>query len=132
MDEVKRIFKPEFLNRLNEIVIFQDLDIEDMKKIVDLELSKVYKRLKSKEITLVVPDEVKTFIIEKGYDKKYGARPLRRAVERYLEDPLAEAILRNEVKGTSPIVVGLKDNALQFEQTELKKKNSRKKESPEN
>lgn len=129
MDEVKRIFKPEFLNRLNEIVIFQDLDIEDMKKIVDLELQKVFKRLKSKDYTLIVPDEVKTFIIEKGYDKKYGARPLRRAVERYLEDPLAEAILRNEVKSSSPIQVGLKENALQFEQTEIKKKPSGKKKS---
>lgn len=129
MDEVKRVFKPEFLNRLNEIIIFQDLDIEDMKKIVNLELEKVFKRLKSKDITLIVPEEVKTFIIEKGYDKKYGARPLRRAVERHLEDPLAEAILRNEVKPHAPILVGLKDNALTFEQTEVKKKNTRKKES---
>lgn len=130
MDEVKRIFKPEFLNRLNEIVIFHDLDMEDMKKIVDLELAKVFKRLKTKEITLTIPDEVKTFIIEKGYDKKYGARPLRRAVERYLEDPLAEAILKGEVKSGPPIVVSLKDNALVFEQSKLKKKTSRKKAPP--
>lgn len=128
MDEVKRIFKPEFLNRLNEIVIFQDLDMEDMKKIVELELEKVFQRLKAKDLALVVADEVKTFIIEKGFDKKYGARALRRAVERYLEDPLVEAILKGEVKSGSPIIVTLKDNAPVFEQPEVKKKTTRKKE----
>lgn len=132
MDEVKRIFKPEFLNRLSEIVIFHDLSREDMKKVVELELGKVLKRLESKSIQLVVSDEVKTFLIEKGYDKKYGARPLRRAVERYLEDPLAEAILKGEVKGGDgpSINVSLKDNVVSFDQIaikETKKKNSRKK-----
>lgn len=128
MDEVKRIFKPEFLNRLTEIVIFHDLTVEDMKKIVELELGKVYKRLASKDIVLSVSDEAKAFLIEKGYDKKYGARPLRRAVERYLEDPLAEAILKGDIKSGAPIDAMIKEGAFVFEQDLKKKKNSRKKE----
>lgn len=128
MDEVKRVFKPEFINRISEIIIFQDLNKEDMKKIVELELEKVFKRLKAKDLELVVSDEVKTFLIERGYDKKYGARPLRRAVERYLENPLSDAILKSEVKSGSPINVTLKDELLVFEQSEVKKKPARKKE----
>jgi ATP-dependent Clp protease ATP-binding subunit ClpC len=129
MDEVKRIFKPEFLNRLTEIVTFHDLSADDMKKIVELELKKLLKRLEFKNITLTVNDEAKTYLIEKGYDKKYGARPLRRAVERYLEDPLAESILRGDIKDGVPIDVTVKEGAISFEQVDLKKKKtSRKKE----
>lgn len=129
LDEVKRIFKPEFLNRLTEIVTFHDLSVDDMKKIVELELSKLLKRLESKDITLSVDDDAKTFLIEKGYDKKYGARPLRRAVERYLEDPLAESILKGDIKHGIPIDVTVKEGAISFEQVDLKKKKvSRKKE----
>ncbi len=129
MDEVKRIFKPEFLNRLTEIVTFHDLTADDLKKIVELELNKLLKRLESKNITLAVGDDAKAFLIEKGYDKKYGARPLRRAVERYLEDPLAEAILKGEIKSGIPIDVTVKEGILSFEQSDLKKKKvSRKKD----
>lgn len=129
LDEVKRIFKPEFLNRLTEIVTFHDLTADDLKKIVELELNKLLKRLESKNITLAVGDDAKTFLIEKGYDKKYGARPLRRAVERYLEDPLAESILKGEIKNGIPIDVTVKEGVLSFEQSDLKKKkNSRKKD----
>ena len=93
MDEAKKSFKPEFLNRLTEIVIFRPLIKESMREIVDLELVKVTERLKDKKIKLIISDEVKDFLIEKGYDNKLGARPLRRAVEKYLEDSLAEEIL---------------------------------------
>lgn len=117
LDETKKVFKPEFLNRINEIVIFQKLTKEHMGKIVDLELAKVEKRLAEQKIPITVSDEAKDFLIDNGYDDKYGARPLRRAVERYLEDPLAEAILRDEVKRGEPITVVLLDGGLGFEQT---------------
>ncbi len=105
MEEAKRVFKPEFLNRISDLVVFQSLDKTDLIRIVELELAKVAKRLKDHEIELKVDQEAKELLIEKGYDEKYGARPLRRAVEHHLEDPLAEAILRGEVKRGSPIQV---------------------------
>jgi ATP-dependent Clp protease ATP-binding subunit ClpC len=117
LDETKRVFKPEFLNRLTEIVIFRPLSKEHMIKIVDLELGKVQKRLKNQDIHIHVDTPAKEFLIENGYDEKYGARPLRRAVERHLEDPLAEAILRGEVKSGDPIQVTLDGDKLVFTQT---------------
>jgi ATP-dependent Clp protease ATP-binding subunit ClpC len=105
LEEAKRVFKPEFLNRISDLVVFQSLSKTDLVRIVDLELSKVAKRLKDHEIELNVSHEAKDLLIEKGYDEKYGARPLRRAVEHYLEDPLAEAILRGDVRRGSPIQV---------------------------
>jgi ATP-dependent Clp protease ATP-binding subunit ClpC len=119
LEEMKRHFKPEFLNRINEIVVFQPLNKAHMKLIVELELSKVFKRLGGQKIDLEVDDAAKEFVLEKGWDEKYGARPLRRAVERYLEDPLAEAILRGEVKRGEPIKVTFAGGeSLKFEQTQ--------------
>ncbi|MGB0460334.1 MAG: ATP-dependent Clp protease ATP-binding subunit [Opitutales bacterium] len=105
MDETKRVFKPEFLNRLNELVIFKSLGREDMESIVTLELRNLAERLKERELAFEFEDSAKTFLIEKGYDEKYGARPLRRAVERYLEDSLAEAILNGDIKPGEAITV---------------------------
>ncbi len=105
MDETKRVFKPEFLNRLNELVIFKSLGREDMESIVTLELRNLAQRLKERELTFKFEDSAKAFLIEKGYDEKYGARPLRRAVERYLEDSLAEAILNGDIKPGEVITV---------------------------
>lgn len=118
LDETKRVFKPEFLNRLNDLVIFKSLAREDMKAIVDLELRNVSDRLKERELIFEFSDEMKDFLIEKGYDEKYGARPLRRAVEKYLEDSLAEAILSGEIKPGEPIKVMVDEEgkALRFEQ----------------
>ena len=95
LDETKRVFKPEFLNRLNDLVIFKPLAREDMTEIVDLELRNVSTRLKERNLTFEFSEECKDFLIDKGYDEKYGARPLRRAVEKYLEDSLAEALLQS-------------------------------------
>lgn len=110
LDETKRVFKPEFLNRLTEIVIFQKLNREHMKEIVEIELSKVYKRLGDRGMELNISEDAKLFLIDEGYDEKFGARPLRRAIERYLEDNLAEAILRGDVKSGEPIEVELSDD----------------------
>ncbi len=98
LEESKRYFKPEFLNRLDELVVFHMLEKKDLDQIVDLEISKLLKRLRDKEITLELDASARDLLVKKGYDPSYGARPMRRAVERYLEDPLAEALLRGDVK----------------------------------
>ncbi|HVT74238.1 MAG TPA: ATP-dependent Clp protease ATP-binding subunit [Lacunisphaera sp.] len=114
LDEAKRIFKPEFLNRINDLVVFRPLNRDDLLKIVEIEAGKVVKRLAARKIQLEFTPESKAFLIEKGYDEKYGARPLRRAVEQHLEDPLAEALLRGEVKEGEPFLVVRKDDKLAF------------------
>jgi len=93
MSEIKKYFRPEFLNRLDEIVFFRPLTRDDLKKIVEILLKPVIERLKEKKITLEVDDEVKAFLVDKGYDPLYGARPLKRTIQAYIEDPLAEYIL---------------------------------------
>jgi ATP-dependent Clp protease ATP-binding subunit ClpC len=115
-EEAKRLFKPEFLNRLDDIVVFHQLTKENMSKIVDIEVAKVVSRMKIKEIEVVLTAEAKAFLIEKGFDPNYGARPLRRSVEKYLEDPLAEEILRGNVKSNEKIEVTVKDDKLVFNQ----------------
>ena len=125
MDEAKKTFKPEFLNRLTEIVIFRPLVKESMRAIVDLELKKVTDRLKEKKIKLKISDEVKEFLIEKGYDSKLGARPLRRAVEKYLEDSLAEEVLSGSLRKNKIIHVLITDEeepSLYFSQDESDEK----------
>ena len=114
LTEAKRVFKPEFLNRLDDIIVFHSLTREDLTKIVDIEVSKVHARLKAREITFRLTPEATAFLIEKGYEPAYGARPLRRAVERHLEDPMAEEILRGTIKNGDFVVVGEKDKALTF------------------
>src|SRR5260221_3116125 len=94
LDETKRVFKPEFLNRLDEITVFHSLEKSHLLKIVDLEVDKVLTRIKAKEVHIDLQQTAKEFLIDKGYDPQYGARPMRRAVERFLEDPLAEELLR--------------------------------------
>jgi ATP-dependent Clp protease ATP-binding subunit ClpC len=106
----KKSFKPEFLNRLTEIVIFRPLVKKSMRAIVDLELAKVTDRLKEKKLKLDISDEVKDFLIEKGYDSKLGARPLRRAVEKYLEDSLAEEVLSGSLRKNKLIRVLITDD----------------------
>ena len=89
LDETKRVFKPEFLNRLDEIIVFHSLGKPELLRIVDLEVDKVLKRIKAKEVHIEMQQSAKEFLIDKGYDPQYGARPMRRAVERFLDDPLA-------------------------------------------
>ena len=98
LEESKRYFKPEFLNRLDDLVVFHMLEKKDLNQIVDLEVNKLVKRLADKEIALTLTQDARDFLSEKGFDPAYGARPMRRAVERFLEDPLAEALLRGSVK----------------------------------
>jgi ATP-dependent Clp protease ATP-binding subunit ClpC len=109
LEETKRVFKPEFLNRLDEIIVFRTLSKPDLLKIVDLEVDKVKRRLKLKEIEIVLDEPAHEFVINKGYDPTYGARPMRRAVERYLEDPLAEELLKGTVKAGDIVEVTVAD-----------------------
>jgi len=102
---MEKEFRPEFLNRLDDIIVFRALTPEDLKKIVDIELSKVKKRLADKGLNLELSEEAKEFLIEKGTNTEYGARPLRRAIEQYLEDPMAEDLLRGAFEGKNTIRV---------------------------
>ncbi|HEY5743237.1 MAG TPA: ATP-dependent Clp protease ATP-binding subunit [Terrimicrobiaceae bacterium] len=114
LEETKRIFKPEFLNRLDDTIVFHTLTKPDLIHIVDLEVAKVIQRIKAKNILLVLEESAKDFLIEKGYDPQYGARPMRRAVERYLEDPLAEELLRGNIKTHENIYVKREGEKLAF------------------
>ena len=116
MEEVKRMFKPEFLNRIDDIIVFRALSKEDVKGIAALMLKELKNRLaKQMDITLTYGDTVKNFIFEKGYDKKYGARPLRRKIQNEIEDQLAEEILDGKVKKGDEVIVTTKKNAVVFE-----------------
>jgi ATP-dependent Clp protease ATP-binding subunit ClpC len=98
-------FRPEFLNRVDDVIVFRSLNKDDLKHIIDIELSKVTKRLKEKGLTLVLTEEAKELLIEKGTNTEYGARPLRRAIEHHLEDPLAEALLKGDFSGKDTVTV---------------------------
>ena len=119
--EIEREFKPEFLGRLDEVVVFRSLTEENLKQIVEIELSKVRERLSEKGLALVLTDEAKQYIIEKGNATEYGARPLRRAVETYIEDPLSENLLQGAFEGHNTITVKIKEvgdqKQLDFEPT---------------
>ncbi|HEY8964931.1 MAG TPA: ATP-dependent Clp protease ATP-binding subunit [Candidatus Methylacidiphilales bacterium] len=108
LEQVKKTFKPEFLNRLDDLIVFRSLNKADMTKIVDLEVAKVASRLESRQLKLKLTQDATDFLIDKGYDPAYGARPLRRAVERYLEDPLAEELLKGTIKESQTVEVGFK------------------------
>ena len=114
LEESKRIFKPEFINRLDDLIVFHTLTKPDLLKIVDLEVAKVTKRVRAKRIEIALDQAAHDFLIEKGYDPTYGARPMRRAVERFLEDPLAEEILRGHIKEGDLITISAEKTKLTF------------------
>lgn len=114
--EMERHFRPEFLNRLDAQIVFRALTREDLKTIVEYELNKVFKRLLEHGLHLELDDTAKEFLIEKGYNPEYGARPLRRAIERFIEDPLSEDLLRGKFKGKGLIKINVLDEEhLRFE-----------------
>lgn len=127
IDEAKHTFKPEFMNRLTDILVFKQLGHDSLKKIVEIELKKVSTRALEHEITLKFSDKAKEFLIKKGYDKKFGARPLNRAIEKYVEDPLADDILRGEFNSKSSILITSDDkhpDTLLFKVRNNKQQNS--------
>ena len=113
MEEVRRIFKPEFLNRIDETIVFSALNKEDMKKIVTLLLSALQKRCKEQlDIELVVRDSAKSYIVEKAYDRKYGARPLKRKIQDEIEDLLSEEIIKGKIKAGNKVIVATKNKTI--------------------
>ena len=116
-EEMERNFRPEFLNRVDDIIVFRGLTVVDLKHIIEIEVGKVTKRLKEKNLDLVLTEEAKEFLIKNGTNIEYGARPLRRAIEHYLEDPLAEKLLRGEFAGKDKLVTKVIDNKIEFDCT---------------
>ena len=122
MDEVKMIFRPEFLNRIDEVIVFHALEKKDMKQIVTLLCKEFTARVKRQlNISLTIRDSAKDLIVEKGTDAKYGARPLRRAMQTELEDKLAEAILNGDIQSGDMVAVGISKNSIKVERKETKK-----------
>ena len=113
-DSLKEVFRPEFLNRVDEIIVFNSLQKDELLQIVDLMLKDTIKALKQKDISFEISDEAKQFILDKGTNIKFGARPLRRAIQKYIEDEIAEMILRMEVVEGQTVKVELEDNKLVF------------------
>jgi len=115
MGEVKNLFNPEFLNRVDEVIVFHNLERKHLEDIVELVVGTLRERLKEKEISLVVTPEVKDFLIEKGYSPQMGARPLKRAVQRYLEDPIAERMLTGDIKPGGAVETRRGNESVEFE-----------------
>ena len=102
---LKKAFSPEFLNRIDDMIIFNSLSKEDIHKIIDIELKKLYGRIDELGYSIKMTDEAKDFIADKGYDEKYGARPLNRAIQKYIEDPLAEEIINSTLHEGDTIAI---------------------------
>ncbi|MBQ4594580.1 MAG: ATP-dependent Clp protease ATP-binding subunit [Akkermansia sp.] len=131
-EAAKQHFRPEFINRFDELIVFRMLERKDLEKIVLLEAQKLIKRLADKQITLTLSAEVVSMLVDKGYDPQYGARPMRRAIERLLEDPIAEAILRGDLAAgiTSQAVKDADSNRIGFENTAPQPPAEKKKAAP--
>jgi ATP-dependent Clp protease ATP-binding subunit ClpC len=126
MQEAKRVFKPELLNRFDDMVVFRQLDKRDVTKILDIEMTGVRKRLSALGVKLHLTASAKTFLVEKGLDPAMGARPLRRAIERYIEDPLAEDLLRGRFSPPCTLSTSAAENALSFKRRGYSKKKAEK------
>jgi len=107
-EEIEKVFRPEFINRVNDIIVFRHLTVDDLKEVVDLELSKIRERLEQRGLTLELTDGAKELLITKGSNTDYGARPLRRSIESYIEDPLAEELLKGQFSGKDTIHIDVK------------------------
>ncbi|MCY0887459.1 MAG: ATP-dependent Clp protease ATP-binding subunit [Alicyclobacillaceae bacterium] len=116
MDDLKKSFRPEFLNRIDEIIVFHALDETQIGHIVDLMVADLQKRLKEQEIQFTLTDEAKQFLAKEGFDPQYGARPLKRAIVRHIEDRLSEALLSGEIRKGQQVRIGLGDGGLDIEQ----------------
>jgi ATP-dependent Clp protease ATP-binding subunit ClpC len=108
-EQVEKVFRPEFLNRVDDQIVFRHLTVEDLEQVVDMELSKVRERLTERGLELILSDESKQFLIKRGSNLDFGARPLRRAIENYVEDPLSEELLKGEFQGQDTITVQVKE-----------------------
>jgi ATP-dependent Clp protease ATP-binding subunit ClpC len=114
-DELKKSFRPEFLNRIDEVIVFRSLTQEDVKNIVDLMMKRVREQLKAKDVEIELTDEAKTLLATQGYDQSLGARPLRRTIQRMVEDPLSEKLLWKEFRAGQTIIVDARDGEIVFD-----------------
>jgi ATP-dependent Clp protease ATP-binding subunit ClpC len=119
---LKKAFAPEFLNRVDDVIVFNSLKKEDIHKIIDIELVKLYSRINELEYKLTLSDKAKDFIADKGFDKKYGARPLNRAIQKYIEDILAEQIVSGNVNPGDEVKMDLNEKGDELITTVKKKK----------
>jgi len=117
MEQVKRVFKPEFLNRVDDVIVFHQLTREDLEKIIQIEFAEVTDRMKEKKMELVLTPEVINFLIERGYDPTYGARPLKRTIQRHIENVLAEEILSGKFKEGDKVKAIVRGESIVFETT---------------
>jgi len=111
---VKKVFNPEFLNRIDETIVFKSLDEHDIKNIVEILIGQLNARIEKKNIRIEVTDEVKDFLVQKGYDPEYGARPLRRAIQKYIEDPLSLKMIEGGISEGSTIEISMADDEVAF------------------
>ena len=111
MGELKKVFRPELLNRIDEVIVFHKLAKEEIKQIVDLTLNRLRMQMGEHEVTIELTDEAKDLLVDKGYDPAMGARPLRRAIQRLIEDPLADFVLGASLTPGSTILVGRKPDS---------------------
>ena len=116
LEEVRRVFKPEFLNRVDDTIVFRPLTLEDLHKIVEIEVAEVRTRLQEQGIAIELSAEAKEFLIQKGFDPTYGARPLKRTIARYLEDSLAQEIIAGHFREGAMILVEVEQDRLTFHQ----------------
>ena len=124
MDSMKKTFRPEFLNRIDEIIVFQQLTKEEIRRIVDIMASELQGRIKAQGMELVITDECKDIIAKEGYNPTYGARPLRRAIQRLLEDALAEQVLMGKFKEGDTIETKLVEETIEFIKVARKEKDT--------
>ena len=126
IDELKKLFNPELLNRIDETVIFHALDRGHIKEIIEILVTDIAKRLAEKGISFKLTDEAKNFLVNKGFEPAYGARPLKRALQKYLEDPLAEEILRGQYAGDCDLIIGAAEEHLTFTFNDSKQESQQK------
>ena len=118
MEELKKAFRPEFLNRIDDIIVFAHLSKEEIRQIVDLMLKDLFKRLDERELTIEVGDDVKDYLAKEGYNEAYGARPLRRVIQKKIEDVLAEEILTGNYKPKDVLVMSMEDDKIKISKKE--------------
>ena len=123
---LKKAFAPEFLNRVDDVMVFNPLEREDIHKIIDIELDQLFKRISDLGYNLILTDKAKDYIADKGFDKDYGARPLKRAIQKYIEDALAEEIINSNLQEGDSITMDLDDKT-----NELKIKIKKQKKTTE-
>ncbi len=130
-DELKKTFRPEFLNRLDDTIIFQQLTQSEIREIVDIMMKDLFKRIEAQGMTLTLTDEVKDFLSTEGYSPAYGARPLRRVIQKHIEDPLSEDVLMGKFKDGDTINAKMKDDTIVFDKKAARKSSTKKTKTAE-